>query len=110
MGRWAQSRRRGAPGRAAGPLGPPPAPIVSVFEDNIRQESMGAGNAGGQIKLYYSPSGEPPGSLADTAEWEFVHDWAPAGAYENMYVWGTEVGNGTDYVGESARSVPLLIP
>jgi hypothetical protein len=110
MGRWAQAARRGGRGTAAGPPGPPPAPVLSTAATHCLCTAQGGDDTGGTYQLWWSelyPYEWEPFDIP--APWEAVWEWGTVGTVPEGYYYATETGNGTSYVGTSPDSNILPI-
>ena len=99
MGKHHTYRKRGtatlAPSR-----GPDPPPAATTYRtgNHIWANTNTTHNAGGQITLYRSYSGEDDTWFyADTSSWEELKDWGDHTGYGESW-WRTDhAGNGIDY-------------
>lgn len=119
MGRWSQYRHRGtvAPGATQViALGPPPAPNIAVCLDGVSGDPREGAttnasdptNVGGGFRLYVSTDGGMTYDLFGEVSNGDSPPQFTAGAIGD-FVRMTEVGNETDYTGESDPSEALEI-
>lgn len=110
MGKWSQYRRRGKPQNqsAAGP-GAPPAPTLSVSDGHVLQTANGGTDTGATCTLYTSTDGGITFLFFDSEDWAHLYDWGPASNFTGIFVYATETGNGTTYIGESTPSNVLSL-
>ena len=107
MGRWAQARRRGGRKAGQGPLGPPTPPQVIEIGGNLVELSLVASDLGGRLRLWTADAPEGPFVQTEDVPWVPAHNFGAIAGFEGSVWAGTEVGNGSDYVGESALGPPL---
>lgn len=82
----------------------PTQPTLSLVEGYLHQVSGEADDTEGTLNLYYSTDGITPYTQLGTASWAAIKDWYDAGLNIAGFWRATEVGNGTQYSGESAPS------
>ena len=110
MGKYATYRKRGGGGSSTTALGPPPAPQLEVAAGALLQTSNDNEWNGGLLNLYSSPTGNPPWDFEANAAAEAVHSWGGVGGFSEAAYHVTEVGNGIDFLGESAPSIAIELP
>jgi hypothetical protein len=109
MGRWAQQRKRGSIGHKLEGLQAPPAPIIALVGDSLKQSAQGGADTGGTVSLYRSPDGLAPFELQSVDAWESSYDWGTSEDIGHGVYRATETGNGFAYFGESQPSNTIVM-
>jgi hypothetical protein len=104
MGKWAQQRKRGSSGYGTIALQPPPAPTLRVEEEQLVQHANGTDDTSGTLRLWQADELLGPWTLLYTGAWYRDWPWGALGEIPYPYLHATEVGNASNYLGESAPS------
>ncbi|GEM_PF-2231712 len=92
------------PTNSAPELAPPPPPLLDFAVGQLTQTTTGTGNTGGEIRLYCTEEGNQ-WTMTNVFATPFA--WGPVLVSSNIHAftgYATEVGNGTNYDGESDPS------
>jgi hypothetical protein len=109
MGKHAQYRKRGS---APSPVPSLPAPngVLLTAEDGILlSTTLSGANPGGSVVMCMGPSAIGPWSPVETQVWHTDINWGYLGDYGGPFLSAYEIGNGTDYAGNSPMSASIQV-
>ena len=110
MGKHSTYRKRGTASPHAPAVPAPNPPIITFVLGDILQTTTSGADLFGSIRLYYSVLDSGPFGFLSEQEWQSDYAWSDAVTIVSGYYYATELGNGTDYDGESAPSNVVTVP
>jgi hypothetical protein len=88
----------------------PRKPLISVIDDFFTQTSQSPDDTGGTLKWNMSTDGGLTYFQVGIDDWSNIKTWGSTAPGAGYYYYGTETGNGTDFIGQSPWSDIYYVP